>query len=523
MSNELLLYEQNTAFYHSLWDRYEWLSLLEFSNRLSDLHAYHNKTYQYSAAQDAFYALADVDPNTSKAGQAWMRVMTLPEFPRLQEMARTTRNAKANVVHWLANKFIEFFYEEPPEPEEEEYGLGGEEEQTNPQPTQDQDQQPSNDQALQDAKALVMEEGDQGGGDMDSDPQAGPQTGAQIELPAKIQITSEEIDKLGEENLVYDMMAGLFPGGKETPIQVRDFIEEIFDYNALRRAAKIFGWGQKVMGAAKRENRGAIGEMVGFRQNGWSDNTDPIEMAEIADGDLMALARLADNNLRTRTYGENIPLGKGPVLFLHDESSSMQDGTSGQIRRQATRRSIPLTTEDKAEMAAEPSKDMQAINLQVALAALVRGEGRRFTAIAWNDDTTRTYEYGQPGLKDHLTQFLSGNTEINHVLEKAFEVARQDPDYRKGGDIVVVTDGMISDAPQEDDVLWKQLLDFKANGGRIWCIYVGQLEKNNHYWDQLNHWVDFAVSVDNLYNDTNLAEIFKGVAKSTKKHKRTSV
>lgn len=543
--NELLLYETNSAFDHSLWSRYEWLSLLEFSKRLQWLHHKHIDTYGYSAVQDAYYALADENPNLSKAGMAWNRVMALPEFPHLQEMI-STRNSKANVINWLATKFVELFYEDPPPPDEAEGGGAGGDQQDNDDNDDDDDDEDRDRQEeldkLKDAQAksgtLRQEQidqarkeiekqtggddddGDEEGGEVEANPQAGPVKGSNIKIPTKIALNVGELQDLEEENEISDMMAGLFPGSGETPMGVRDFIELHFDRMALRRAAKILGWGQRVMAQAKRQNQGATGEMVGFNQSSWSDNVDPTEMAAVAEGDLHALVKLAESNLRTKVYDEHKALGKGGVIFMHDESGSMKGGWE----TEALRSKPNLTDDEKKWLQTNPSKDIQAINLQVALAALVRAEGRPFTAIAWDDDTTRVHRYGDPGLDKHLTQFLDGGTNINHALYKAFDIVDSDPKHRKGTDIVVCTDGMIGDAPQNDLRLFMRLSSFKKDGGRIWVIYVGgELKPGSGYYKHMSEWADAIVSVDNLFDDPKLAEIFRRVATDTQKHKRRMV
>jgi len=135
------------------------------------------------------------------------------------------------------------------------------------------------------------------------------------------------------------------------------------------------------------------------------------------------LCRALDGDLLHAQFEGDDFAGKGPIVFLRDESGSM-----GGARR-AT-----------------------ACALQLALMAEARRENRRFVSIPFSDiGQFEIYDPGvrpdPQGLVSHLDKTYGGGTEPYGPLTAAIRLIREDPSLREG-DILAITDGEFGKPPE---------------------------------------------------------------------------
>ena len=136
------------------------------------------------------------------------------------------------------------------------------------------------------------------------------------------------------------------------------------------------------------------------------------------------LCRALDGDLLHAQFEGEDYTGRGPIVFLRDESGSMRGA------RRAT-----------------------ACALQLALMMEARKEDRRFISIPFSD--IGQFEVYDPGLKpdpkgliDHLELAYGKGTEPYGPLTAAIELIREDPSM-KTGDILCITDGQFGRPPEE--------------------------------------------------------------------------
>lgn len=519
---ETLLYERNSAFDHNLWDRYEYLQLMSLSNRLQMQHEAGYLRIGYSAVQDAFYALAGGLPNQSPAGKAWGEVIEQEYFPKLQERMKD-RDSKINTTLFLAKKFVDHYLRKETKEEQQKRE---EQDQNQQQDREDKDNSQDNGnegdtdqdrptdlspsakrsgketpQEIQEAMDQLEKQAENGEGDTEASGQAGPQHSQKIVNKQEVlQITDEELEELDKENETYEIMGGLLPGTGMGPRETRLFTEQNYQHFELQKVAELIGWAQRVMDAATRSNQGAVGEFTGYKQDGWSANVHPVDRELVASGSLLGRAKLADRQLNTRIFDEDKPAGKGAAVLLTDESTSMNDPTSVS----------PLP------------KRKQAINLKLSLAHFFQKEDRPFVDIAWCAHGHRTYEFGTPGVVDHLTTHFSGGTMINDAMAEALDWIDDRPEYRSQADILVITDGEIEDNPYDDQFLWNRIKEYKERGGRIWLILLDVHIPQNYYF-ALTQWTDGIVEAKDLYREDGLANILTAMAKDRREYEQTLV
>ena len=136
------------------------------------------------------------------------------------------------------------------------------------------------------------------------------------------------------------------------------------------------------------------------------------------------LCRALDGDLLHAQFEGEDYAGRGPIVFLRDESGSMRGA------RRAT-----------------------ACALQLALMMEARKEDRRFISIPFSD--IGQFDVYDPGLKpdpkgliDHLELAYGRGTEPYGPLTAAIELIREDP-LMKTGDILCITDGQFGRPPEE--------------------------------------------------------------------------
>ena len=136
------------------------------------------------------------------------------------------------------------------------------------------------------------------------------------------------------------------------------------------------------------------------------------------------LCRALDGDLLHAQFEGDDFAGRGPIVFLRDESGSMHGA------RRAT-----------------------ACALQLALMIDARKEGRRFISIPFSDvGQFQVYDPGQipapQELMAHLDTTYGGGTEPYAPLTAAIQLIREDPSLREG-DILAITDGDFGEPPEE--------------------------------------------------------------------------
>lgn len=136
------------------------------------------------------------------------------------------------------------------------------------------------------------------------------------------------------------------------------------------------------------------------------------------------LCRALDGDLLHAQFEGDEFAGRGPIVFLRDESGSMHGA------RRAT-----------------------ACALQLALMIDARKEGRRFISIPFSDvGQFQVYDPGQTPdpqeLMAHLDTTYGGGTEPYAPLTAAIQLIREDPSLREG-DILAITDGDFGEPPEK--------------------------------------------------------------------------
>lgn len=486
----LLLYEANTAFHHSLWSRYEMLNLWQFSPELLQAHNRQLISFGYSPMQDAFYALNLEEHNLSKAGQLWGSVMQTPQFEEAVQIFETapSMHTKANVVYWLGLVYEYFIQEEKKKKKKAQdkcespgpiFSQPAPPQPGDPKPSPDGGTPTEYDLESDDTTLDDMLTDGQGEteepGDVDASPQAGPGKGFKLEIPEGFKMPS--LSDLRDKNST-DEILGSFAGTEDAnAVEKRRLVEDFHKARGTRNFAKFLGFAQAVVGAATREVQGAHGHTVGYSRGRYDGRVTSQEKVLLAKGDLMALSRFADGKLRKKVTKSNIPMGNGDVYLLRDESSSMTDNSAralAQTKGYDLSRMTPKEQEEWQKFLRLPDKDTQAQNLEIALAYHFKRTGRALTSVAWNAHTTRVYEYGKPGLANHLNSYLSGGTDLIHVLNRTFDLMEEK--HSDQDDILIVTDGEVADSPSLNTDLMDRVNQFKKRGGRIWAVLIGNTQ-----------------------------------------------
>lgn len=506
------------------------------------LDQHHDQTgkYNYSAVQDAFYALNGLTPNESPAGKAWKSVQQAPGFEDLQDMM-SDQFGQAAAVNEVASNFEKYMMQPPDEQQAEEEKQAA---QSQPQPSPEGSHQGEKEEEQGDSDDHQSESGQEKGSENGSEgknPQEyqdtpqdateaqGDGSGGKEEGPADLhqggQPSQTPENDMESEIVPADALAGLGvikPEGQRgnarqvvnpqmveaaqdeaqtvstvysflhDPIQNREArANEIVDLNliSMKSLVSFLGWMRRVVKGARRRGRAAVGEFTGYRPGSWGSNTHPMEMAEVAAGNPIYLTRMVENQLTNRTFKEDRPLGKGPVIVLRDESDSMdQDG---------------MVIDGKG-----CTLHQAALSFEVALATIMNKEKRDLVSIAWSAGDTRQYTYGEKGMDEHWGAFIGGGTRIEPALKMAMEVASG---YVRGADVLVITDGDLQMDPRSASHIWDQqnvemLQEFRARGGRVWAIVI------NPKAQDVSHklgWMDGHVTIADMRAGEKVADMLE--------------
>jgi hypothetical protein len=306
-----------------------------------------------------------------------------------------------------------------------------------------------------------------------------------------------------EEAAAIVRLLGCLKGGldEDDPQRLIDDVTAIATKIDMHGFDAMLGWASRIVRGASRRTAGGTSEMTGYSTNRWSDRTIPQEQLAVARGDLEAMVRFAENGLIERSYESWKPMGKGPVVLLRDETGSMSHG---------------------ARMDSSMKKHKEALSFEVVLADTFNKDGRDLITVAWGNRRTRKHVWGDPSydLKNHLLSFLSAmDTKIYDALEQGLDIVR---DYVDGADLLVVSDGQISDvaAVTGSESLQGRLEEFRDAGGRVWVVLIGGKLKPDT-WNEALPFADAIVSLDDLQaGNTDLAAVLDGMAARVTSKKR---
>ena len=538
--------EEHSAFTHNLWHRYDLIRLMQWSAKVLDQHHEQQGKYNYSAVQDAFYALNGLEPNESPAGKAWRKVQDAPGFDDLMEMMDDQFGAAA-AVHEVATNFERFMMQEPDEQqaqeEKQEQEQRQQQQQPQPEPTpeptpdeQGEEQEGDSDEQQQDSgQGEGQEDGSEGqdaqeGQDAPQDateaqgdgsgsqssgnpggaPSQQPGQGAENEVVqadalAGLGVIKKEGQKGNSRMVVNAEVAQAAAEEAEAVSTVYSFLHEPvqnrearanelveLDLISLKSLVNFLGWMKRVVKGARRRGRAAVGEFTGYRPGTWGSNTHPMEMAEVAKGNPIYLTRLVENQLTNRTFKEDRPLGKGPVIILRDESDSMEQDR--------------MTIDGK-----QCTLHQAALSFEVALATVMNKEKRDLVSIAWSSGDTRKYTYGEQGMDEHWGAFIGGGTRIEPALKMAMETAKE---YVRGADVLVITDGDMQLDPRTTNHSWdaqhvEMLQEFRERGGRVWAIVINP--KPGDVAHKLA-WMDGWVTIQDMRAGEKVADMLEAMA-----------
>ena len=210
--------------------------------------------------------------------------------------------------------------------------------------------------------------------------------------------------------------------------QLADFLRKSPD---LRMILDCLGWAKALVTQERRKSTRGRQSFTHYKvQDLDLDTLAPDELMSLIAFDpsspiyLDFLCRALDGSLLHAQFEGEDYAGRGPIVFLRDESGSM-----GGWRR-AT-----------------------ACALQLALMVDARKEGRRFVSIPFSDiGEFEVYDPGPrpdpAGLIQHLERTYGHGTEPYEPLKAAVQLIRDDPSL-KAGDILCLTDGAFG-RPAED-------------------------------------------------------------------------
>lgn len=270
-----------------------------------------------------------------------------------------------------------------------------------------------------------------------------------------------EAEKTADQTSI--VIEGVLPSiSPEMPPKKRfDTALEIATMFDVKKFAQLFGWAEQWAGIVTRPSVGDTGAKVGSKLDGWSANVDATEMLGVAQGDIQALIKLAEETLTTSVHQEEKETGPGPVIVMTDESSSMVNNYQKEHRFLVARM------------------------IEMALAKVFREQGRDLYAVGWSSEILKVdptlvsgidagvveYLHGEANLLEHLQICKRGGTKILPALEKTVRIADE---WGENCDILILTDGNLlsrKDKLDEQIGLAKRIVEpFKKNGGRVWAV-----------------------------------------------------
>lgn len=398
----------------------------------------------------SYHALKRVPTVDSPGGAAWEAFRNTPTFARLQERADMGR--VGTIASWMATVNIARYIEYATQQQE------GEQE--------GEISQMSEMAALSDYDLAEM---GQGAGNLEFEDSNGK--------PVVIsgEYLESEADKADALHALVDQ-AGFSDEGESLPDRIKLAGKLSRNLN-LEKLSKILGWAMPMAAAPDRDHwQSMVGKLAGYKLGEISPQMSSADRIGLQMGNVDTVKRAAEGALNIRKFERSEDLGKGPVIFLRDESSSTRNG------------------------AATIERDIR--TLEMGLASIFRKQARDLICLRWsagidghkpwrtNAETIR-YTHGDSGLVEHMSASLNGMTSLARPLADALAVADE---YVDGADIVVATDSLIG--PEINKMAPALLEDFRKRGGRVWVIVVGEKRKQEDL-----AWADAVVSMNDLVAD----------------------
>jgi uncharacterized protein with von Willebrand factor type A (vWA) domain len=244
--------------------------------------------------------------------------------------------------------------------------------------------------------------------------------------------SADDLSALQKAASEFGLGWGLGSAGGATRKQIEG-LHELAEYLRKSPSVKLIleslGWAKSLVTRERRKSTRGRETFTHFKVQDLNLETlSPDELVSMIAFDpsspvyLDFLCRALDGDLLHAQFEGDDFAGRGPIVFLRDESGSM-----GGARR-AT-----------------------ACALQLALMTEARRENRRFVSIPFSD--LGQFEIYDPGIRpdpqglvSHLDKTYGGGTEPYGPLTAAMQLIREDPSLREG-DILAITDGEFGQPP----------------------------------------------------------------------------
>lgn len=487
-----------SAFRPHAWDKIEVDSIVHNSAALNSLEEQDRDRFGRSIVRDAVYALKGIEPNPDDAlYDAWQSIRNTQEFSTMQQRAQKDRVSlmiQAGVLATLARRALadanpggldDPDVEADPQSDPErpslhellEAGLSFSDaiQQINAEAEAEELAQ-----ALAQAQAGAEDPGDPGDGQL-----------PQIAMP----VQAEQMQQGSDSALAHTILAkGLMASLDGKPNERLDAAISLFHVVDAKYYARLLGWADRIVCGETHRIRASGGDLTGYSLDAWSDNVLPEEMLAVAEGQLPALAAVAESSLTVTTHEREDPAGRGPVVVLRDESGSMWVGQREKLDGNAT---------------STNGNHRDALSFEVSLAAVFNKQNRDLISIRWGTETRPPYVYGEPGLNKHLRSFLNSGTDLVSCIQAGIDAAHK---YAKAADLLVITDARlgteVGDAAEFSAKMRKLTQEFRAYGGRVWVLVVGTYSGAGAF---LDGWVDGWTSLEKIETSDGLADILRGM------------
>lgn len=547
-----LFAEKNTAFRHSLWDRFDFTAFLNSVRKLKDLDFKQRQSYQYSVVQDSYYALLGRPPLPNLGNAAvtlWEHTLEAAWFTQLQKLFKQDKTGKRLAVKTLSDIYALRISQQNYQPEDAEMQARRKEVQEilnqlqkckeNPQASEDGQSKPSQEgenNNESDEQAQSQGRGEEGGDDSqpqqtagnDGQPsQAQPGMGTgQSQTGQTGQPTGQSVQAVPSVEYQH-ILAGEYvpyqdigPSGKykvrtrgpnETEKEIiQERVERAEDkYQSLSALLPyVQGKGEERLDNAEsllsHLDASAIAKFLGFAMRA-----------------VRGAHRLTDSTVGELTRYKNVVWSEklhpvDMVGLANGDPRTKVRMAEGSLRERRFKDKNPkgrgpvivLRDETGSMTAIGGEKNQQARALEIALAHAFNADRRDLVSIAWGDTRTRMCVYGEDNVQTHLSAFINGN---DTIIQPALELGiRKTAEYVDGADILIVTDGVIRDSLSPG--LMSLVEQFHQTNGRIWVVLVGDPIAMTRYHrvktlEECLPWADGVIHLDQISDDKALGDL----------------
>lgn len=498
---------------------FKWLGLLTMSNNLLSLDTFLEKSLGLALPKQACFLLDGCTPDTTNSvGKAWQVIHDNPDFQRVKDSVVDDLTLVNAIIH-LTDIFINSFVTDrmliTKELSANELQTAQKDAVEDLEVVKDQimselsDNEPDSEDQLQEEgltpvmECYVLEQGETGN----------------ITIVAFVDL---QIAVLENTNTTMSLTLAMFAkaGGAEylTPTEKLRQWEDLRQHVGLRQFVDLLGNISQIEKAAYRESKAQVGVTTSRSLGEFGRTTSTADRLQVGAGNPNALIKIPTKTFNNHVKEEVLPSGLGDLIFIRDESGSMQQGyTHPRLDSGKTPPKYKMEQINKARGSAlqDCDKDTQATNLETSMAAIATSRGRKVTAFAFGDGRVRSFRYGiesYDAWKKHMKICFGGGTVITSVLKQALQCVTN-----KHTDIVIATDGEILDDPRKDQTTSLLLDKYTASGGVIWVIYIG-----------LNPtpvpWATYSIGVDDLMSanaNSDLFKMFQHVSKDRSEGRRS--